>query len=117
MISSLNWISKPAILIAGGKNKSQKFEILENIFKQKVKLLIPIGASGKKLRELAIQWGISLPKDNLSFSLKSAFMTAMEFAKEGDVILYSPGCSNDDPEFSSAEECGIWIKSILEGGK
>ncbi|EKD25954.1 MAG: UDP-N-acetylmuramoylalanine-D-glutamate ligase [uncultured bacterium] len=113
LINTLNWVSTPVILIAGGKDKGQDFSVLLNIFIHKVKILIVIGKTGERLKTIAETQGIEVI-NCISEGLKKAISSAKQIASENDIIMYSPGSSNDDKNFSTAEECGEWLISYFK---
>ena len=105
---SLKILSRPIVLIAGGKDKGGDFRVLKNLFKEKVKHLVLIGETKNKLREVL----------NGSFSyedaesMEDAVERSMEKATAGDIVLLSPGCSSLDM-FKDFIERGNQFKEIV----
>ncbi len=98
---------KPIILIAGGRDKGLDFTKIRELVHKKVKCLILIGEAKEKIKN-------ELEFDNTFFenSLENAVKLAKEKAKEGDVILLSPGCASFDM-FKNYEERGKVFKDIV----
>ncbi len=80
------------VLIAGGKDKGADFSPLREIFERKVKASFLIGET-KNLIKTAFGGGSNIKTLN---SLEDAVKLAVETAKPGDFILFSPGCSSFD---------------------
>ncbi len=105
---SLESLSRPIILIAGGKDKDSDFLPLKQTLKQKVKHLILIGETRSKFRQVL----------NGSFSyedadtLEEAVHQAMGNAAKGDVVLLSPACASFDMFLDYADR-GNQFKTIV----
>lgn len=79
------------ILIAGGVDKGASYMPWKN-FKQKVKKIIVLGQAANKMQEeLKDSFLISRAE-----SLEDAILQAKTFAKAGEAVLLSPGCSSFD---------------------
>ncbi len=98
---ALSSLSRPVVLIAGGKDKGLSFTELRSVISQKVKHAILIGETRD---QIAQEWDqvISLEK---ATSLREAVELARRAASRGDIILLSPGCSSFDM-FRSYEDRG-----------
>lgn len=97
---------KSVILIAGGKDKGADFTPLKDLVRKKVKEAFFIGETAERLvKELKI--GVKVD------SLKEALKQAFDIAQEGDVILFSPGCSSFDM-FTSYIERGKTFNRLVE---
>ena len=101
---AIDAISKPTVLILGGKDKGIAFDSLfEKIKSSRVKCVILTGESRYKLLDGAL-------KSNYhNVSMVSDFYTAIDLAKliatDGDCVLLSPACSSFD-SFSDFEHRG-----------
>lgn len=92
VIRAVESISSPIILIAGGVHKGASYLPWKESFGKKVKLMLVFGQSaGCIYEELALFFNVKIVD-----SLKEAVRIAKEVAKEGDVVLLSPGCSSFD---------------------
>lgn len=105
---ALRNIYKPAILIAGGRDKNSDYAVILELMRQKVKLLVVIGeARGKILKAL----GGFVPMQEAS-SLEEAVAIGFEKAKGGDCLLLSPMCASFDM-FENYEHRGKVFKDIV----
>lgn len=106
---SLESLSRPIVLIAGGKDKDSDFFPLKQILRQKVKHLILIGETRSKFRQVL----------NGSFSyedagsMEDAVRQAVGKAASGDVVLLSPACASFDM-FTSYADRGNQFKTIVQ---
>ena len=85
-------ISKPIILIAGGRDKGLDFSLIEDLICQKVKALILVGEAKDKIRQIFQK---KLPIKETS-NLEEAVILAFDRSEAGDCILLSPMCSSFD---------------------
>ncbi len=106
---SLESLSRPIVLIAGGKDKGSDFLPLKETLKQKVKHLILIGETRSKFQKIL----------NGSFSheeagsMAEAVHQAMSKAVSGDVVLLSPACASFDM-FADYTDRGNQFKTIVQ---
>ncbi len=108
-LKAIQSIDPPLILIMGGKDKGLDYSILKKEIQKKVKHLVLYGEASSKLsKHLALENRTFIAK-NLSDATKKA----VSVAKEGDSILFSPGCSSFDM-FSSYIERGKEFTKIVE---
>ena len=106
-IAALNNICKPIILIFGGQSKKQNISLINSHLKM-VKLIILIGEEKKKIKnEIDGNMKILVAK-----SLNDAVRTSLKYAKEKDVVLFSPGCASKD-WFKNFEDRGNQFKNIV----
>jgi len=105
---SLQSLSRPVVLIAGGKDKDSDFLPLKQTLKQKVKHLILIGEARSKFRKIL---NGSFDYEEAS-SMEDAVRKAAENAASGDVVLLSPACASFDM-FKNYEDRGNQFKSIV----
>ena len=89
---ALESISKPVILIAGGKDKGLPYEKILPVVKGKVKKAVLIGQAREKIRDVFKPYVALEEKD----SLEAAVQAAQKSAVEGDCVLLSPMCSSFD---------------------
>ncbi len=103
---SLQSVTRPVILIAGGKDKAGDFAPLAALLKSRVKHMVLIGETKTKFRQIL----------NGSFSyedaetLKDAIDKAYTKAEAGDVVLLSPACASFDM-FTDYEDRGNQFKT------
>ena len=84
---------KKTILIAGGKDKGDEFEGIEDLWKQKCKHIFLLGEMADKLSRKSSKCQIPSTKCG---SLKEMVRLTRDIAQSGDTILFSPGCSSLD---------------------
>lgn len=95
--------SRPVILLMGGEDKLLPFDRLIPMINAKVKKLILFGAAREAIRR---QIGERLPVEAVEVrSLREAVDLAREQAREGDLVLLSPGCASFD-EFENYQARG-----------
>ncbi len=91
VIRAVQGLEGPVILIAGGVDKGAAYTPWRE-FKDKVKAICAIGqAAGKIKEELSVDFPVDLFE-----SLEEAVKGAERRAKNGDIILLSPGCASFD---------------------
>jgi len=105
---SLESLSRPIVLIAGGKDKGSDFLPLKQTLKQKVKHLILIGETRSKFRQV-LNGSFSYEDAN---TLEEAVHQAMGNAAKGDVVLLSPACASFDM-FRDYADRGNQFKTIV----
>ncbi|VAX32754.1 UDP-N-acetylmuramoylalanine--D-glutamate ligase [hydrothermal vent metagenome] len=105
---SLESLSRPIVLIAGGKDKDSDFLPLKQTLKQKVKHLILIGETRSKFRQ-ALNGSFSYEDAD---SMEEAVRQAVGKAEPGDVVLLSPACASFDM-FKDYADRGSQFKTIV----
>jgi len=106
---SLESLSRPIVLIAGGKDKDSDFLPLKQTLKQKVKHLILIGETRSKFRQI-LNGSFSYEDAD---SMEEAVRQAVGKAASGDVVLLSPGCASFDM-FKDYADRGNQFKTIVQ---
>lgn len=106
---SLESLSRPIVLIAGGKDKDNDFSPLKETLKQKVKHLILIGETRPKFRQI-LNGSFSYEDAD---SMEEAVHQAMGKATSGDVVLLSPACASFDM-FNDFADRGNQFKTIVK---
>lgn len=109
-IWAISNISKPIVLIAGGKDKGVDYGLILEYCRNKVKDVVLIGQAREKIKKAL---NGALPVEE-AVSLEDAVNKAFLKAKPGDCVLLSPMCSSFDM-FSSYEERGRVFKKIVNG--
>ncbi len=95
------------VLIAGGKDKGGDFEGIRELVRRKTKACVLIGEAKEKI---AGSWkGCEI---YLAKSLEDAVQKALELAKPGDVVLFSPACASFDM-FRDYKDRGESFKRLL----
>lgn len=92
VIRAVNTLDREIVLIAGGVDKGAAYTPWISAFAGKVKGVFAIGQASKKIKE---DLSTSLLVEERT-SLEAAVKDATTFAKPGQAILLSPGCSSFD---------------------
>jgi UDP-N-acetylmuramoylalanine--D-glutamate ligase len=106
---ALNSFRQPIILIMGGVDKGNEYEVLDQLVIDKVKGIICLGKDNEKL--LAHFSGICKAIFSTD-DLQVAVQKAIEWGAEGDVILLSPACASFDL-FKNYEDRGDQFKHTV----
>ncbi len=107
---ALNSFKKPIILIMGGVDKGNEYEVLDELVKEKVKALICLGKDNSKLES---HFGAICPKIFSTDELETAIKKGMEWGVSGDVVLLSPACASFDL-FKNYEDRGDQFKKAVK---
>ena len=105
---ALKNISRPIVLIVGGRDKGNDYSILLEKAGKKVREFIIIGEAKKKIKDAFV--GV-LPISEAE-TLEEAVKIAFRSAKSGDCVLLSPMCSSFDM-FSDYEQRGTVFKKAV----
>ncbi len=97
------------ILIMGGKNKGSSFSSIIPHLKNRVKMIILLGETRKILEDEFKNTGIPYKTVN---TLKEGVKTGIDNARDGDIVLFSPGCSSFDM-FRDYKERGNVFKEAV----
>ena len=108
VVQALAAVRAPVILIAGGTDKGGDYAPLRAPLKEKVRLLILIGAAREKMRAALEEATTiaSLP------TLSEAVKLAASEARRGDSVLLSPACSSFD-QFKDYAERGRIFQDLV----
>ena len=107
---ALESMQKPTVLILGGVDKGNDYELVADLVKEKVKAIICMGTDNTKL--------ISFFKDKVAQiievdSAKKAVNASFKLAEKGDVVLLSPACASFDL-FKNYEDRGHQFKESVK---
>lgn len=107
---ALESMQKPTILILGGVDKGNDYELVADLVKEKVKAIICMGTDNSKLMEFF--------KDKVDQivevdSAKKAVNASFKLAEKGDVVLLSPACASFDL-FKNYEDRGCQFKESVK---
>jgi len=101
--------NKNIILIMGGRDKGFPYTPLRPLVKQRVKYLLLIGESAKKI-ESDLNGATEIINCG---DISNAVKYAKKVAKNGDIVLLSPGCSSFD-QFENFEHRGKEFKRLIK---
>jgi UDP-N-acetylmuramoylalanine--D-glutamate ligase len=106
---ALESMTKPVILILGGVDKGNDYNLLKEMVMEKVKAIVCLGTDNTKIHE-AFDGIIPLIVD--TSSAEEAVKSAYHFANKGEVVLLSPACASFDL-FKNYEDRGIQFKQAV----
>ncbi len=106
---ALESMEKPTILILGGVDKGNDYDLLKDLVKEKVKAIVCMGIDTRKIHE-AFGDIVSLMVN--TNSAQEAVQAAFHFASKGDVVLLSPACASFDL-FKNYEDRGKQFKQAV----
>lgn len=108
MVKALEGMQAPVILLAGGLDKGGSFRPVLD-FKAKIRQIFAFGQCREKIEsELASDLPVEVCE-----KMQDATRRAMEIAREGEVVLLSPGCASLD-SFKSYAHRGEEFKRIIK---
>lgn len=108
VIKGVDSFSENLILIAGGVDKGGSYQSWSRCFKNKVKKVLLFGEARNKIYEEIHE---SLDTEVIN-TLSEALEKAVMYAKDGETVLFSPGCSSFD-QFKSFEHRGDVFKTLV----
>lgn len=108
MQRSLTSFNAPIILLAGGRDKDEDFTPLVDIVKRKVKNLILVGEAKEKINRALGDFSETF----IVGTFEEAVLIAFQKSRNGDIILFSPGCTSYDM-FKNYEERGDYYKKLV----
>lgn len=105
---ALERLTKPAVLICGGRDKNIDFSVLRDLVRGKVKMIMAIGESRDKVHRTFSD----VVEVEQCPSLESAVANARQQARPGDCVIISPMCASFDM-FKNFEHRGAVFKDIV----
>jgi UDP-N-acetylmuramoylalanine--D-glutamate ligase len=107
---ALESMQKNTVLILGGVDKGNDYELIADLVKEKVKAIVCMGTDNKKIIEFF--------KDKVSTivevdSAKKAVNASFKLAEKGDLVLMSPACASFDL-FKNYEDRGRQFKESVK---
>lgn len=109
-IKGIQSMGRPTILIGGGYDKGGTYDEWIASFDGKVKCLLLMGETSKKIAETAER--LEFHQYEFVKDLEEAVTRAGELAEEGDAVLLSPACASWDM-FDSYEQRGTVFKDLV----
>jgi UDP-N-acetylmuramoylalanine--D-glutamate ligase len=107
---ALESMQKSTVLILGGVDKGNDYELIAELVKEKVKAIICMGTDNKKIIDF---FGDKVASIVEADSAKKAVTAAFKLAEKGDVVLLSPACASFDL-FKNYEDRGIQFKESVK---
>jgi UDP-N-acetylmuramoylalanine--D-glutamate ligase len=107
---ALESMAKPTVLILGGVDKGNDYEVLKELVQEKVKAIICLGLDNKKIHEAfdSVLANV-IDVDNALDAVKTAF----QLSEKGDAVLLSPACASFDL-FKNYEDRGNQFKRAVK---
>ncbi len=100
--------TKPVVLIAGGKDKGFTYESLRALVSEKVRTVILLGEMAESIAQ---SWKDAVPTERVA-TLSDAVERAHAVARDGEVVLFSPGTSSFDM-FKSYADRGDKFRALV----
>lgn len=107
---ALESVGTDVILIMGGVDKGNDYNMLKDMVHQKVKAIVCLGKDNKRIHE-AFEDDVEIIVN--TFSAHEAVQVAYHLAKKGDTVLLSPACASFDL-FKNYEDRGNQFKSAVK---
>ncbi len=107
---ALESMDKPVIWIAGGVDKGNDYDMIKNLVKEKVKMIICLGTDNMKLHQ-AFASEVDMIVN--TSSAEEAVSAAYRLSNKGDVVLLSPACASFDL-FDNYEDRGRQFKKAVK---
>jgi UDP-N-acetylmuramoylalanine--D-glutamate ligase len=107
---ALESVSSPIVLIMGGVDKGNDYEMLKELVQSKVKAIVCLGKNNKRIHE-AFEDDVEIIVN--TSSANEAVQVAYHLAKKGDTVLLSPACASFDL-FKSYEDRGNQFKMAVK---
>ena len=98
------------VLILGGVDKGNDYEMLRDLVKNKVKSIVCLGKDNKRIHD-AFEEDVDVIVN--TFSAREAVEIAYHLAKKGDTVLLSPACASFDL-FKNYEDRGNQFKQAVK---
>ena len=107
---ALEAMSRPTILIVGGKDKGNDYNDIKPLVKEKCAGVVYLGADNAKLHAAFDDLGLPTADTH---SMKDCVEACRKMAKKGDVVLLSPCCASFDL-FKNMEDRGEQFKTLAQ---
>ncbi len=105
---ALESMKTQVVLIAGGLDKGNDYELIKPLVKEKVKAIVCLGKDNSRLMQ-AFKNIVPLSETT---DMKEAVKMAYDYGKKGDSVLLSPGCASFDL-FKNFEDRGHQFKEAV----
>lgn len=107
---ALESVSADVILIMGGVDKGNDYDMLKDMVRQKVRAIVCLGKDNKRIHE-AFEEDVEIIVN--TFSAHEAVQVAYHLAKKGNTVLLSPACASFDL-FKNYEDRGNQFKAAVK---
>ena len=103
-------MSRPTVLIVGGKDKGNDYGDIKSLVKEKCCGLVYMGVDNSKLHAAFDDLGLPVADTH---SMQECVEACRKMAKKGDVVLLSPCCASFDL-FKNMEDRGEQFKNLAK---
>ena len=93
-IQGIKAMSRPTVLIGGGYDKGNEYDLWIESFEGKVKYLVLIGQTREKIAECAIAHSFDRSRIRFADTFEQCLKLCTELAESGDAVLLSPACAS-----------------------
>lgn len=107
---ALESMNKPVVLVLGGVDKGNDYQLIAELVKDKVKAIVCMGTDNKKIIQA---FKNIVPVIVETESAKKAVNASFKLATKGDVVLLSPACASFDL-FKNYEDRGTQFKNAVK---
>jgi len=107
---ALESMTTDVVLIMGGVDKGNDYNMLKDLVKSKVKAIVCLGKDNKRIHD-AFEDDVDVIVN--TFSAEEATQIAFHLAKRGDAVLLSPACASFDL-FKNYEDRGNQFKAAVK---
>lgn len=107
---ALESMTADVVLIMGGVDKGNDYNMLKDLVKSKVKAIVCLGKDNKRIHD-AFEDDVEVIVN--TFSADEATQIAFHLAKRGDAVLLSPACASFDL-FKNYEDRGNQFKAAVK---
>lgn len=107
---ALESVNADVILIMGGVDKGNDYDMLKDLVKKKVKAIVCLGKNNKRIHE-AFEDDVDIIVN--TFSANEAVQVAYHLATKGNTVLLSPACASFDL-FKNYEDRGNQFKMAVK---
>jgi UDP-N-acetylmuramoylalanine--D-glutamate ligase len=101
-------------LILGGKDKGSDYTVLNDLLRQRVKVVYTIGAAAEKIESQIASQTAGGPKIVNAGTIEAAIKLTAGSAEAGDTVLLAPACASFD-QFQNYEHRGKVFKELVQG--
>lgn len=106
---ALQAMTRPTILIVGGRDKGNDYSVLSDIVREKCAGLVYLGADNRKLHQAFDPLGLPVSDTH---SMQDCVEACFSMARPGQCVLLSPCCASFDL-FRNMEDRGEQFKALV----
>lgn len=106
---ALESMTRPTVLILGGVDKGNDYELIRDLVQEKVKAIVCMGTDNQKIHEAFAEM---VPTIVDTQSAAEAVHASFQLAEKGDAVLLSPACASFDL-FKNFEDRGQQFKQAV----